>query len=104
MARLNKDSLLNALQGTIGKEIVFKQYADKTIVSKYPDMSKVKATKRQKAQRDLLKEANAYASAVLRDPELRKKFEKKLKRGESVFHEAKKEFFERVKRLHVVKT
>jgi hypothetical protein len=98
MARLNKGSLFNALQGTIGKEIVFKRYADKTVVSKYPDMSKVKTTKRQRAQRDLLKEANAYASTVLRDVELRKKFEKKLKAGESVFHKAKKEFFERQKK------
>ena len=97
MARLKRNSLLNALQGTIGKEIVFKRYADKTVVSKYPDMSKVKTSKRQRAQRDLLKEANAYASTILRDPELRKRFEKKLKAGESVFHKAKKEFFENVK-------
>jgi hypothetical protein len=98
MARLKRNSLLSSLQGTIGKEIIFKQYADKTVVSKYPDMSKVKTSKRQRAQRDLLKEANAYASAAKRDPKLRKKYEKKLKPGESVFHKAKKEFFEREKK------
>jgi hypothetical protein len=96
MARLKRNSLLNALQGTIGKEIVFKQYADKVVVSKFPDMSKVKTTKRQRQQRDLLKEANAYASAIKRDPKLRAKYEKKLKPGESVFHKAKKEFFEKL--------
>lgn len=98
MARLNRTSLLNALQGTIGKEIVFKQYADKTVVSKYPDMSKVKKTERQQAQRDLITAANAYASGIKRDPKLRAKYEKKLKPGESVFHKAKKEFFERLKK------
>jgi hypothetical protein len=47
MARLKKNSLFNAPQGSIGKEIVFKQYADKTVVSKCPDMSKVKTIERQ---------------------------------------------------------
>lgn len=99
MARIRKNSLLSALQGTIGKEIVFKRYADKTVVSKYPDMSRVKTTKLQRQQRDLLNEANAYAIAIKRDPKLRAKYEQKLKAGESVFHKAKKEFFERVKKV-----
>jgi long-subunit acyl-CoA synthetase (AMP-forming) len=97
MARLKRNSLFAALQGTIGKEIVFKQYADKVVVSLYPDMSKVKPSELQKLQRNKMKEANAYASAVIRDPKLRAKYEKKLKPGESVFHKAKKEFFEREK-------
>jgi hypothetical protein len=60
-------------------------------------MSKCEATERQKAQRELIKEANAYASRIKRDPVLRKKYEKKLRWGESVFHKAKKEFFEKRK-------
>jgi hypothetical protein len=98
MARLKRNSLLNALQGSIGKELVFKQYGDKTVVTKFPDMSKVKPSRLQKLQRNKMKEANAYASAVKRDPKLRKKFEEKLKPGESVFHKAKKEFFEKEKK------
>lgn len=95
MARLKLNSFLSAFQGTIGKEIVFKQYADKTVVSRYPDMSKVKPSELQKLQRAKMKEANAYASAVRRDPKLKAKYERKLKKGESVFHRAKKDFFER---------
>ncbi|HEV7329664.1 MAG TPA: hypothetical protein VGN63_01390 [Flavisolibacter sp.] len=98
MARVGKNSLLNSLRGTIGKEIVFKQYPDKIVVSKYPDMSKVKPTERQKQQRQLMREANAYASMVKRDPKLRAKYEKKLKPGESVFHKAKKDFFKNRKK------
>lgn len=98
MARLTGNSLFNALQGTIGNEIVFKQYADKVVVSVYPDMSKVKPSELQKLQRSKMKEANAYASAVRRDPELRSAYEKELKPGESVFHKAKKEFFERLEK------
>ena len=97
MARLKRNSLLNALQGTIGKEIVFKQYADKVVVSKFPDMSKVKASKLQRVQRKLLAEASAYASKINRDPQLRAKYMKKLKPGESVYRKAIKEFYEKVK-------
>lgn len=94
MARVIKNSLFEALSGALGKEIVFKQYRDKTVVSRYPDMSKHKATKLQKVQRNLMKQANAYASKVKRDPALRAQYEKNLKPGESVFHKAKKAFFE----------
>lgn len=98
MARLPKTSPLGALQGTLGKELVFKQYADKTVVSKYPDMRRVKPTERQKVQRVLMKEANAYAQRILRDPEQRVVIEKSLLPGETVYHKAKKLFFAERKR------
>jgi hypothetical protein len=93
MARLPKDSPFGALQGALGKEIVFKQYADKVVVTKYPDMRRVKPTALQKAQRNLLKQANEYAQQVLRDPALKAAMEKELLPGESVYHKAKKAFF-----------
>ncbi|MGN6400891.1 MAG: hypothetical protein ACTHMD_10575 [Flavisolibacter sp.] len=98
MARVTKGSLLQGLSGTLGKEVVFKQYADKVVVSRYPDMSKVKTTPRQAAQRSLLAEANAYAGRAKRDPALRAYYEKDLQPGESVFHKAKRDFFERLKK------
>lgn len=98
MARIRKDSLLAAISGHIGKEIVIKDYGDKMVVSKYPDMSKVKASKAQKKQRKVITEANNFASSVLRDPKLKKKFEKKLKPGESVYHKAKKTYFDNLKK------
>lgn len=98
MARVSKKSILAGLQGSIGKELVFKQYRKQTVVSKYPDMSKVKATESQKRQRDLMKKANAYASMVKHNPKLSAKYRKKLQPGESVFHKAKKEFFKRNKK------
>jgi hypothetical protein len=57
-------------------------------------MSRVKASPLQKLQRSKLKEANAYASSVLRNADLRAEYEKNLKPGETVFHKAKKAFFE----------
>jgi hypothetical protein len=84
MARLRKNSVFSALSGTIGKEIVFKQYADKVVVSKYPDMDKIKASERQKLQRNKMKEAQAHWLTVKRDPALREQYEKNLLPGESL--------------------
>ena len=98
MARLKQNSLLSALRGTIGKEIVIKQYADKVVVSKYPDMSKVKASKLQRVHRKLLAEASAYASKINRDPQSRAKYMKKLKPGESVYRKAIEEFYRKEKK------
>ncbi|HEU0112838.1 MAG TPA: hypothetical protein VFQ73_18325 [Flavisolibacter sp.] len=93
MARLTKNSVLSGLSGTLGKEIVFKQYADKVVVSKYPDMSKVKASELQKLSRKRMKEATAYASHINRNPELRAAFEKTLQPGQTVYREAIKAYF-----------
>ena len=98
MAIVRKNSLFEALRGALGKEIVFKQYKDKTVVSRYPDMSNVQPSERQLEQRRLMREASAYASKVKRDPELRTIYEGKLAPGESVFHRAKRDFFENLKK------
>jgi hypothetical protein len=97
MARVKRNSVLEALQGTIGKELVIKQYCDKVVVTRYPDMSKVKATERQKEQRRKMKEANDYAKAVLKNPELKAFYEKQLQPGESIYRKAIKEYFAKLK-------
>ena len=97
MARITKKSVFNAFSGTIGKELVIKQYKDKIVVSKYPDMSRVKPSKWQLEGRERIKEATAYALSILNDPHLKAAFEKGLKPGESVYHKAKKQYFENLK-------
>lgn len=92
MARLKKNSVFNALSGTIGKEIVFKQYADKVVVSKYPDMDNIEASERQKLQRNKMKEAQAHWLTIKRDPALRQVYEKSLSPGESLYRKVIREF------------
>ena len=49
MARVAANAfLLKGLRGHIGKEIVFKKYGNKTVVTRYPDMSNVKPSVRRK--------------------------------------------------------
>lgn len=93
MARLAANNLLGKLSGQLGRQIVFKQYGDKTVISAYPDMSRIKPSKKQKVIRGAFAEAVAYAKKIVRDPELKKKYLKKVKKGESVYHYALKEWF-----------
>jgi hypothetical protein len=97
MARLIDNSLFSGLRGALGKQVVFKQYRDKVIVTIYPHVRKIAPTELQTIYRNRLKEANNYARSIMRNWEVRKQYEKKLKPGESVFHKAKKEYFEKLK-------
>jgi hypothetical protein len=97
MAIVKRNSVFTALSGTIGHELVFKHYTNKVVVAQYPDMSRVKSSELQKVQRSKMKEANDFAQSVMRTPELKAMYEKDLRPGESVYHKAKKDFFERLK-------
>jgi hypothetical protein len=98
MAKLQSNSLFNCLRGTIGKQVVFKEYEGRVILTLYPNIRKRKPTELQAFYRNRMKEANAFATGIMCDWELRKQYEKNLKPGESVFHKAKKEFFEKYRK------
>lgn len=68
------------IQGTLF-DVVFKLSPQgKMIVTKRPDMSKVKWSKAQKAQRQRFKQAVAYAKAALAEPKLRARYERQAKK------------------------
>ena len=67
MAR-SKSTILKNFSGGIGKEIIVKQYGDKTIISKYPDMSNRKLSPKQQENNMLMLEANAAALDIMEDP------------------------------------
>ncbi len=97
MARLPANTVLSKLSGQLGRQVVVKQYGKKTVVTAYPDMSKVKPSKAQKEKRSLFKEAVAYAQHINRDAALKKKYLKKVQAGESVYHYAIKEYLRKHK-------
>lgn len=70
MAR-SESLLLKKLSGQLGKEIVFKQYGDKTIISKYPDMSQRKLSSKQLQVNEIMADANYHAKGIIADEELR---------------------------------
>ena len=93
MAHLANNSPLHGLAGRIDT-VIFKYYPHlnngkgKTVATKVPDMSRVKASPIQKLRREVFAEAVAYARNVKRDPEKRAAYEKVRKEGQSVFNAA----------------
>ncbi len=69
MAQVKDNIITKGLSGRVGKNVVFKNYGSKTVVSAYPDMSKVKLSAKQKKENNRFKEAMAYARNQLSDPE-----------------------------------
>jgi hypothetical protein len=80
------------MRGSIGKQIVVKQYGNKTVITAYPDMSKVKPSKLQKLKRKKFAAAIEYARSIVNDPVKKAAYAKKLKKGARVYHAAIKEF------------
>ena len=90
-------AFLKGLRKSLGKQLVFKKYGDKIVVTKYPDMSRVKRSRRQKLGTDLFRQAVAYAKGVLRDETKRKAIARRLRRGKTVYHAAISEFMKKNK-------
>ncbi|TKC00297.1 hypothetical protein [Pedobacter cryophilus] len=92
----SKNPLLKGFSGQIGKTIVVKQYpGDRTIITAYPDMSKVKPTAAQLAAKSKFADAVAYAQNIKAKPELKMLAEKRLiDRTGTLYHALIKEFMQ----------
>ena len=95
MAQSNSSILLHTLRGAIGKQIVVKQYGNKTVITAYPDMSGIKPSKLQKQKRKNFSAAIEYACSIVNDPVKKAGYAKKLKKGARVYNAAIKEFLSR---------
>ncbi|MFD2162096.1 hypothetical protein ACFSJU_06805 [Paradesertivirga mongoliensis] len=88
--------LLKEAKGKIGKDIVVKNYGNKTVISKYPDMSGVKYNDLQKQKQRSFAEAVAYARSIISDPVKKAEYQKKLPKGKRVYTAALQEFLKRL--------
>ena len=80
MAKVRLHALIEEINGTL-YDVVFKRSPNgDLIVSKRPDMSEVEWSPAQTAHRARFKRAVAYARAVLAEPKLRARYEKRAKR------------------------
>lgn len=75
---ISENFFLRKLSGHVGRELVFKQYGDKTVVSKYPDMSKRKLSVKQKRVNEIMENANYEAKRIIADEELRNEAQVRL--------------------------
>ena len=76
-------------------DIVIKKYGNKTVVSKYPDMSNITPSDSQKEKRSRFAEAVCYAKAINSSNILRNDFLKRVGDVKSVYQSALKEFLQR---------
>ena len=98
MAAIESHHSLKHLKGALGKQLVVKQYSDKTVVTKRPDMRRVKPNELQMLYKTLFAEAAvAYAQAINRDSQQRALYLQKVKKGQSVYQYALKEYLEKHK-------
>lgn len=97
MARYKKGNIMDGLSGTLGKQIVFKQYANGTVVSKYPDMSRVKPSAKQLEAKSQFQFAVHYAKYILANPELKEAYSKLVNKGQTVYHYAIAEYMQKQK-------
>ena len=98
MAILPENNLLKGLRGHIGKRMVFKQCGDKTVVTAYPDIRHKKKSELRDLKRGWFKDAVAYAQKIVHNPELKKQYQEKMKKGKSVYHYAIQEYLQQFKR------
>lgn len=66
---ISDNILLKQLRGTFGKQIVVKQYGDKTVLTNYPDMSNRKLSPKQMEANEKMRNANYYAQGIMSNKE-----------------------------------
>jgi hypothetical protein len=87
-----KDIIGKGLSGQLGKQVVFKRYANKTVVTKYPDMTNIKPSAAQILKRERFAAAVKYARNINNTPALKATYLGKIPRGRSVYHFALSEY------------
>lgn len=87
MAISKNNIVTETLSGKIGN-IIFKNYGNKTVISKYPNMSEVVKSEKQLKNQLQFKAAQAYAKNLLSDPEKKLAFMKTLPKGKIAYHAA----------------
>ena len=80
------------IRGAVGKSFVIKHYKFGVFMTRFPDMTKIVASKKQRVRRDLFAEAVAWAKTVIADKTKKEEWQKRLKRTKRVYHAAIKEF------------
>ncbi len=94
MANSNNSVITGKLQGTLGKELVFRQWAGKTVVAKAPKVRKGEPTVAQVEIQDNFLLASRYAKAIVNgsDPDLLDGYKAILRPRQNVYSRALEDF------------
>jgi len=99
MARIKNNPLIKGASGKVAGDIVYKTYYDKTVISKVPDMSKRKLSKKQIDWNHRMTQANTYAHFFYASEEemLKVRTRLKLPAHKSLYHAPVKEWLDKCK-------
>src|SRR5690349_7870833 len=96
MPKVRLPAFIEEIHGTMYGVVFKRSPKGNTIVTKIPDMSKVKWSKAQKAQRQRFKKAVAYAQATPAEPKVRARYERRAKKqGKRAWDVAMSEYFQK---------
>jgi hypothetical protein len=76
MAKVTLNLMIDDVRGKIGGLVLRRAPSGKLILSKAPDMSRVKWSKAQKENRQRFKQAVAYSKAAMAEPNVRAHYQK----------------------------
>lgn len=96
MAIVTNNPFVQNASGSVGKQLVFKRYYDKTVISKMPDMSRRVLSEKQIESNERLRMANLYAKFIYKTEEgkLKARIRLKLPAHKSLFHALVKEYLD----------
>ena len=97
MAKVESSVLLQHIRGKIGKQVVIKQYADKTVITAYPQTVRRKPGYVKKVFEDRFADAIKYAKAIICNRELKQAYQAKMKPGQRVYNYAISEYLTRLR-------
>jgi len=85
---ISNNAIMKGVRGSIGKQLVFREYGGKTIVSAYPDMSNRELSIKQKKQISNMKIANKEVRKIKQDEQLRNEAQLRLNVPREKLHHA----------------
>lgn len=84
----NRSLIASQLQGMIGKELVFREWAGKMIVSRAPQRTKKTSTPAQQKTRDNFQIASRYARGILQNPDMTAAYAAVLRPRQNIYSRA----------------
>ena len=87
MAILNTP-LPDYVRGSVEGIVVIKHWLGKTVITAFPDMSRIVFSPKQKAEQRRFADAVAYAKGIISDPQRKALYQARLPKGKKVFNAA----------------
>lgn len=87
MAISKNNIVTDSLSGKVGN-VIFKNYHNKTVISKHPDMSRVVKSVKQLENQNKFRDAHFYAKGIMADPVKKLAFIKTIPKGKMAYHAA----------------